>query len=133
MVRRLRKTQRIPETIPVEVRLQQPDASDFSVAAIGVASDLSTRGIRLVSEKELSPGDVLQLAIEESRSSRVFHHEGTVRWSEPAPRTGFFLSGIEFTHTDTVTLEAWRRYVMSKLWPAPRWNDDLSFASDYAG
>ena len=132
-MRTLRRTQRIPETIPVEVRLFSVAGDQVRTVVLGTSSDLSFRGIRIVSEKALTPDNVLQLIVEEPRSGRVFRHEGTVRWSGPSPRQGLFLAGIEFTHTDAVTLEAWRRYVMSKLWPAPRWNDDLSFASDYAG
>ena len=135
VLRASRLYSRSPDNLAVTVRFEAHVLTESGASPCikcrGI--DVSLSGIRLVSEKQLPADSILRMAVEDFQTGQSFHHKGTVRWSDSSGNSERFTSGIEFTHTDAVTLEAWRRFTMSRLWPTAGWDDDPGSATHYLG
>ena len=116
-----RRNPRLAERISVVMQLRDPDDAgtahrkDFFCTT----RDVSSGGIRLRHVDPVPCDSVVELLVAVTDPPQQFVHVGRVRWARRLPVSKLWLMGVEFTESTGRQMQAWRKYVDSKLSPAP--------------
>ncbi len=108
-----RKYERITaaqSAVVVELRYAEPSAPEVSRTLFCSTADLSTHGLRLRLENEISVGTPLRVTVIFQLPSRHFKHIGRIRWVVRSSEAEYLL-GVEFLPKTRPEMSAWRDFL----------------------
>ena len=111
-----RSSPRYPSEIDAEVTLEfTSETGQLEEQVIYCrTSDISLRGIRLLSDRILPGNSEVQLIVKAGKNPRPFAHVGRVAWCRPAD-SGFYNAGIEFITPPGPVMDEWRIALFESL------------------
>jgi len=98
-------------TVFLEVGNEQDQESTIVVSH---SLDISANGLRIITERELTPGSILRSCIQNRDATRQFTLITEVKWSQPWQNPGEFLVGLALFESEDSNIVEWKEFIASE-------------------
>jgi Tfp pilus assembly protein PilZ len=102
---------------PLTVFLELVAADNNSSATIVICQslDISANGLRVITDRELPEGSILQSCVQLKDASQRFILSTEVKWSQPYKNNGEFLIGLALFESENTNIQEWKEFVAATL------------------
>ena len=107
----LRQEYRLNTPLTVFIELTAADNNSPSSIVISHSLDISTNGLRVITDRELPIGSIFQSCIQCNTSMNQFKLASEVKWSRPFLDQGEYFIGLAFSNTKDADIQAWREFI----------------------
>lgn len=107
----LRQEYRLNTPLTVFIELIAGDNNSLSTIVISHCLDISTNGLRIVTDRELSVGSILQSCIQGQDATQRFILSTEVKWCRTHLQPGEYLIGLSLFESENTDIQAWKEFI----------------------
>lgn len=98
---------------PLTVFIELIAADNFQPATIVISHslDISANGLRVIADRALPQGSILQSCIQCNQSGQRFMLSTEVKWSRAHQQQGEYLIGLSLFDSDNTDIQAWKEFI----------------------
>jgi len=102
--------------IPLTVFIELIAADDNKPATIVISQtlDISANGLRVIADRELVVGSILQSCIQCNDSAQRFILSTEVKWSHIYQKQGEYLIGLSLFESEDTDIQAWKQFISAQ-------------------
>lgn len=100
-------------TTQLTVFLELGDEQDANEPSIVISRslDISANGLRIITDRELTPGSILRSCIQTQDINRRFMLITEVKWLEPWHNPGEYLVGLALFESEDSNIQEWKEFI----------------------
>jgi hypothetical protein len=101
--------------IPLIVFLEVSDEQDHEpTIVISRSLDISANGLRIITDRELTPGSILRSCIQNQDATQQFTLITEVKWLQPWQNPNEFLVGLALFESEDSNIVEWKEFIASE-------------------
>ncbi|HWV16583.1 MAG TPA: PilZ domain-containing protein [Cellvibrio sp.] len=107
----LRQEYRFNTPLTVFIELIAADDHQPATIVISHCLDISANGLRVIADRELPQGSILQSCIRCNQSGQQFILSTEVKWSRAYQQQGEYLTGLSLFDSENTDIQAWKEFI----------------------
>lgn len=107
----LRQEYRFNTPLTVFIELIAADSHQPATIVISHSLDISANGLRVITDRKLPQGSILQSCIRCNQSGQQFILSTEVKWSRAYQQQGEYLIGLSLFDSDDTDIQAWKEFI----------------------
>lgn len=107
----LRQEYRFDTFLTVFIELVAADNDIPSTIVVSHTLDISANGLRVIADRELPVGSILQSCIQCNESGQRFILSTEVKWSVAYQQWGEYLTGLSLFASENTDIQAWKEFI----------------------
>jgi hypothetical protein len=110
-----RQEYRFNTPLTVFIEFVAADSDSSATIVICQSLDISANGLRVITDRELPEGTILQSCVQLKEKNRRFMLSTEVKWSQPYKNNGEFLIGLALFESENTDIQEWKEFVAATL------------------
>lgn len=97
------------------VFLEVSDGQDHEpIIVVSRSLDISANGLRIITDRELTPGSILRSCIQNQNATQQFTLVTEVKWLQPWQHSNEYLVGLALFESEDSNIVEWKEFIASE-------------------
>ena len=111
----LRQEHRLSVPLTIFIELIAAHGVQPGTIVVSRSLDVSANGLRVIADRELPVGSILQSSIQDKNFEQRFTLSTEVKWSQPHTHPGEYLIGLTLFESDDTDIQAWKEFISRNI------------------